>query len=135
MKISKKIPKRILWRIAIFAAVIGAAFVFDSFFGNEQVATKTTESNSDFPDSGFNHVYLLVQTNPVTVKSLVQKTDDKRDFLKSHDKFIQKYHQLRNFQVLKAEVEKQTAPLILSYHYLVFKKILFSLPDDDNPLS
>lgn len=120
--------------MAIFTVLIAAAFVFDHYFESDTGEAINAESKSDIPDPGLTHVYWMVQTNPVTIKSVSQKSVNKRFFLKSHDKFVQKYHQLRNYQVFKAEVIKQTEPLISHYHHLIFKCHHFSFSDDEDPL-
>lgn len=119
-----------LARLAVFMLVAGAAFIFDFYFDNEAQFVKSEKEEPEQEKTSQNTVYLISQVNTLTAKSSVQKSTNKRVQVKSHDKFLQKYHQLRNYQVLKAEVQIQTAPIILSYHYLVFQNYFFSDPDD-----
>ncbi len=118
-------------RLAIFVAVIGLATLFDVYFDEDYAALDELEAKANEHSQEPNTIYLINQTNSVVVKTSVQLTAGKKLQLKSQDKFIQKYHQLRNYQVLKAEVQTQTTPLINSYHYLAFKNYFFSDPDDD----
>ncbi len=80
-----------------------------------------------------NIVYLYSQFNVPVAKVEIQKPTFKKIQPKLHDRLIQKYHQVRNHQVLKAEVETKTSPLISVYHYLAFKNYYFTNPDDDHP--
>ena len=124
-----------LVRLAVFTAVAGAAFLFDVSFKKNSDEVVQTENNSEENHHAPGNVYLIAQTNPVIAKSSVQKSSCRRIHLKSHDKFIQQHHQLRNYQVLKAETVTRTAPLITSYHYLVFHLHFYSSPDEDRLVS
>jgi hypothetical protein len=129
--IKKKITKKVVLKLALFVAVIGFAALFDHYFDKNQEEFKEIQSESKAHNNNQNTVYLISQTNTVVVKVSAQKTLNNKLQLKSHDKFIQKYHQLRNYQVLKAEVKTQTTPIINSYRYLAFKNYFFTDPDDD----
>ena len=103
---------------------------FDIYNKDKRVAIAATETNSPDNSKDQNTVHLISQSMDLGVKTYVQKTGVRKVQLKSHDKYIQKYYQLRNYQVLKAEVQKQTTPLINSYHYLAYKNYFFTNPDD-----
>ena len=135
MDIKIKISKKLLLRLAFFIAVIGVATLFDVYFENNPEKLKVIQTESADNTDRQSIIYFVNQTNTFDVKTSSQKDTGRKLQVKSHDKFIQKYHQLRNFQVLKAEVQTQTSPLILSYHYLVFKNYFFSAPDDEPLIS
>jgi len=135
MDIKIKISKKLLLRLAFFVAVIGVATLFDVYFENNPEKLKVIQTESADNTDRQSIIYFVNQTNTFDVKTSSQKDTGRKLQVKSHDKFIQKYHQLRNFQVLKAEVQTQTSPLILSYHYLVFKNYFFSAPDDEPLIS
>jgi len=135
MDIKIKISKKLLLRLAFFVAVIGVATLFDVYFENNPEKLKVIQTESADNTDRQSIIYFVNQTNAFDVKTSSQKDTGRKLQVKSHDKFIQKYHQLRNFQVLKAEVQTQTSPLILSYHYLVFKNYFFSAPDDEPLIS
>lgn len=120
-----------MMRLAVFVAVIGLASLFDVYFDEDYAALNEIEAEANENSRESNTIYLINQTNTVVLKTSVQFATGKKLQLKSQDKFIQKYYQLRNYQVLKAEVQTQTAPLINTYHYLAFKNYFFSDPDDD----
>jgi len=117
-------------RLALFVAVIGMASFFDMYFVGSHVKLEETGTGSANEDKKQESILLISQTINLDLKTPVQKTVERKSQLKSHDKFIQKYYQLRNYQVLKAEVQTQTTPLINTYHYLAFKNYFFSIPDD-----
>jgi hypothetical protein len=118
----------------LFAVIIGAAALFDSCSDNDQVQLDELTSKSTDQDDEQNIVYFYSQFNVPTAKVELQKPTFKKIQPKLHDRFIQKYHQVRNYQVLKAELEPKTSPLISGYHYLAFKNYYFSESDDDLPL-
>ena len=115
-------------RLVIFTVVIGAAFVFDTYFNSDKLTVENTQENEQ--GSAKNTVFFISQVNSVGAKLTTPKINNKRFQVKSHDKYLQKYHQIRNYQVLKAELQTQTTPLILSYHYLVFQNYFFTIPDE-----
>ena len=135
MDIRKYISKKLLLRLAFFAAIIGVATLFDLYFENNPEKLKVIQTESADNTDVQSNAYFVTQTNTFDVKTSSQKNTGRKLQVQSHAKFVQKYYQLRNFQVLKAEVQTQTSPLILSYHYLVFKNYFFSAPDDEPLIS
>jgi len=131
MKIEKKISKKIMLRLALFAAVIGIAALFDIYFDNNRGELNEFETSSPEDEKEQGSILLINQTINSGAKVSAGKTVVRNPQLKSHDKLVQKYYQLRNYQVLKAESQTQTTPLINSYHYLVFKNYFYSVPEDD----
>lgn len=130
MDFRKKISKKLVLKLLLFVAVIGLAAVFDAYSDKSTEEGKEIRSESKDATNDQHSVYFIAQSNCVTAKTSVQKNFNRKPQLKSHDKFIRKHHQLRNHQVLKAEVQSQTTPLIDSYHYLAFQNYFFSDPDD-----
>lgn len=106
------------------------ATLFDIYFDKNELESAEIESNQSKDEKGPDSILLISQTPNFGAKTFEQKTFSRKVQIKSHDKFFQKYYQLRNYQVLKAEVQTQTAPLINSYHYLAFKNYFYSIPDD-----
>jgi hypothetical protein len=119
-----------LVRLALFVAVIGIASVFDFYIDKTPAVEEKAETGSAKDEKKQEKIVLISQSANPDVKTQVQKTVVRKLQVKSHDKLIQKYYQLRNYQVLKAEVQTQTTPLINTYHYLAFKIYFFSVPDD-----
>ncbi|MCK5729698.1 MAG: hypothetical protein KAH68_01405 [Draconibacterium sp.] len=135
MEIKKYISKKLILRLAFFVAIISVATLFDLYFENNPEKLKLIQTESADNTDVQGSVYFATQTNTFDVKTSSQKNTRRKLHAQSHAKFVQKYYQLRNFQILKAEVQTQTSPLILSYHYLVFKNYFFSAPDDDPLIS
>ena len=117
-------------QLALFVAVIGMASLFDIYFENDRVEIKETEAGTGEGGKEKDSILLISQSTNFGAKTSENKTFVRKFQVKSHDKFIQKYYQIRNYQVLKAEVQTQTTPLINSYHYLAFKNYFYSIPDD-----
>ncbi len=116
--------------MAIFAAVIAIAAVFDIYFENRGVQVAGIEKSADENHNEKVSVQLFSQNFDFGVKIQVLKTVQRKIQMKAHDKFLQQFHQLRNYQVLKAEVQTQTAPQILTYEYLSFRNHIYFSPDD-----
>ena len=131
MNIKSKISKRLIQRLLFFVVVVGVASLFDIYLENNPETLKEIQSESTDNTNEQQHTFFASQANSSSVETSSQKDSGRKLRVKSHDKFIQKYYQLRNFQVLKAEVQTQTTPLILSYHYLVFQNYFFTNPDDE----
>ncbi len=111
-------------------SVIGLATLFDFYFDKNRVEIPELETSSTDENQEHKSILLISQTNGIGAKTLAEKTISRKFQLKSHDRFVQKYYQLRNYQVLKAEVQTQTAPIINTYHFLAFKNYYYSIPDD-----
>ncbi len=130
MNFKNKISKKVVLKLAIFVAVIGLATLFDHYFDKNTAEAKEIEASSSKENQEQKTILLISQSPNFGVKTLAEKTIARKLQLKSQDKFVQKYYQLRNYQVLKAEVQTQTTPLISTYHYLAFKNYFYSVPDD-----
>ena len=129
-----RISKKALAKIAVFAALIAVAVLFDEYFENHPVIMDEMEETAD-ASTEFGVVYLFNPVNSCSAKTSFQKTPSRKLFEHSHNKHIQQYHQVRNYQVLKAESKKPHTPLIFSYHLLIFRHYYFTFPDDDPLLS
>ena len=134
MRIGKiHISKQLIIKLAVFVVLTAAAILIDAYldknparFDNIGASTKTQAPNQG-------ELVVLAQSVSISAKTLTQKVPERKLQMEAHDRFLQNYHSVRDFQVLKAEVIHQTTPLITSYHYLVFLNHHFS-PDED-PLS
>lgn len=135
MKFKIKISKKLIFRLALFAAVLGFASLLDTYFEKNPVQIDQPVSKSNHSAEEHGTIYLFTQANTFSAKTSVQKAPSRKLFEQSHDKFLQKYHQLRNYQVLKADAQTHKVPLFLSYHYLVFRNYFYTVPDDEPLLS
>lgn len=132
LRIKINISKKLLLRLAIFTGLIAVAVLYDVYFEKDSFDIQQTETNQKEKQKTPVNIYLITQSNPLNSKSSPQKIQTRRTPFDSNEKLIQKYHQLRNYQVLKAEVETGTVPLISLYAYLVFQQHFFTNPDDDS---
>ncbi len=119
-------------QLALFIAIIGAAVLLDVYFEKNPAELKNMQAENEQQAKETGGIYFIAQTGSTSVKTSAQKTSLRKLQVQSHDKFLRKYHQVRNYQVLKAEVQPQTTPIILSYHYLVFLNYFFTQPDEDS---
>ena len=133
LKIKRYISKNLLVKLLVFVALVAAALALDTYFENNPTQLEEIQAETEQQSHSQGKIYILAQATTVSVKSSVQKTPTRNQQIETHTKFLRKYHSIRNFQVLKAEVIQQTTPLITSYHYLVYQN--HSLTPDDDPLS
>lgn len=131
LKFRINITKRLLIQTVLFLAIVGTAVVFDVYFENNPTELENIQTESEKHSAEPGGVYLIAQIGQTTIKTSVQKSTNRKLQVQAHDKFLRKYYQIRNYQILKAEAELQTAPLIQSYHYLVFQNFFFTQPDDE----
>jgi len=135
LKNKSKISKKLLVRLLFFIAAIGLASVLDIYLEKNPLLLCETEATSEIPEEEHGVIYLVTQgTNSLNAKTSVQKTPDRKPDQQSHDKFLQKYHQLRNYQVLKAEAKNQKNITVLFCHILIIRDYNCFFPDDDDPL-
>ena len=130
VKIRINISKKQLIRLAVFAGLIAVAAVLDIYFESTGIQLAGVERSTDNNSREKDSVQLYSQTIDLGGKIQVLKTVQRKIQPKSHDKLLQQFHQHRNYQVLKAEVQTQTTPLILTYHYLAFRNYVYISPDD-----
>lgn len=130
VKIRINISKKQWIRLAVFAGMIAVAAVLDIYFESTGIQLAGVEKSTDNNTREKGSVQLYSQTVDLGGKIQVLKTVQRKIQPKSHDKLLQQFHQHRNYQVLKAEVQTQTTPLILTYHYLAFRNYVYISPDD-----
>lgn len=130
VKIRINISKNQWIRLAVFAGLIAVAALFDIYFENSGIQLAGVEKSAGSNASDKGSVQLYSQSADFGGKIQVMKIVQRKIQPKSHDRLLQQFHQHRNYQVLKAEVHTQTAPLILTYHYLAFRNYVYISPDD-----
>ena len=131
MRVKIKISKKTIVRLAVFAALIIAAVLFDNYFETHPVEFEKIETDAGQHSADPQFIYLFNSTSSFSAKTPGFKNSSRKLFEQSHNKLLRKYHQIRNYQVLKADCDKTANLLIFSYHYLTFRHYYFTFPDDD----
>lgn len=122
-------------RLMVFIIAFGLASILDVYLEKHPVQLCKMEENSEKPDGEQGVIYMVSPgANSLSAKTSVQKTPDRKLFQQSHDKFLQNYHQLRNYQVLKADAKNQKILSVSTCHFIVFRDYSCFFPDDDDPL-
>ena len=131
LPVKLKISKKTIVRLTVLAVLAGAAYFFDYYFENnpEKVAQLETSHSAESKTQGNFIFYEL--TRSLNAKQNLHKFPIRFIQSRIHDKFLQKYHQLRNYHVLKAESIKQKVPLVFLIHFVVFRDDHSTLPDDE----
>lgn len=121
-------------KLVLFAALMGIAFVFDAYTTPSSALVETEQKAPEQQNESqeTHSVYFIAQNNLLAAKTSVQKSLPRNLLSKAYGKYIRKHHELCNHQVLKAEVQLYTTPLIAAYHYLVFQTCFFTDPDEDS---
>ena len=126
------ITKRLLVRLAMVLVLVSAAVLFDVYVDDNPVEFEKIQTESKEHSTDQSSLCFIAQTSSLSIKTAGEKAVDRKFKVQLHDKYLRKYHQLRNNQVLQAEHSTQTAPIIQSYHYLVFQHYFFTQPDEDS---
>ncbi len=111
-------------------SLISAAFLFDHYFEKHPEALKEFREESKEASGSQEGVCLFSQTLSFSVKSSVQKPPHRKPVDESHGKLLQKWHQLRIHQFLRAETNTIRQPFFLSYNHLIFRRYHFDIPDE-----
>lgn len=130
LKIKEHITKKWLIRFATCLVLTGAALLLDAYFDKNPTEFENIQSGAEEHNPNQGEVYILAPNSIFTAKTSVQKNPTKNNQLEKHTRFLRDFYSMRNSHVLKAEVIKQTTPLITSYHFLTFQAHLFP-PDED----
>jgi hypothetical protein len=102
----------------------------DNYFDKNKIEFETASDESGESANEPSKVYLFSQVNNSAAKTSVQK-NPVRKYFEHHTKFLQRYHESKNFRDLKLDKMKPKTPLFVTIHYLFLRNNFFSLPDDD----
>lgn len=135
VRIKIKISKTIIAKLVVFTALTGLAVLLDNYF--EKNPVKMDELASDSAQTACEHgtIYLFSQGSSTTTKTLDHRTPDQKILQQSHNKLLQKYHQLRSYQVMKKKAMIQKPAFILTCHFQLFRNYHFTFTEDDVPLT
>jgi hypothetical protein len=135
MNLKKYISKHFILRICLLLALVSAAAVFDMYHTTNR---KIADSIRKIPvpdDSGTNKIFFCNQVPANNLKTFGAEFSVRFRFAFTQDKFLQKYYNLRTFQLMKAETLHSSFPSVSSFHSLPFNRVLYPSPDDTPPLS
>lgn len=130
VKFKLKISKKILIKLVVFVSLTSAASLFDHYFEKHPGALKEIQEENERNSNTQEGVYLFSQTIPFSIKSPVQKSPSRKLTGEAHGKLLQKWHQLRIYQFLRAETNTIRQPFILSRNHLIFRRYIFDIPDE-----
>jgi hypothetical protein len=131
VKFNLKISKSLVIQLVLFAALAGIAVIFDVYLKNHPGTLEELTTEGQEAQAEHGTIYLFSQIGNLNAKSMVQKIPTRKLFDQTHDKFLQKCHQLSNHQALKTENKTIQKPVYLTYHHLIFGYNYFTLPDDE----
>ena len=135
MKLKRYISKYFIMRLCLLLALVGSAAVFDMYHTSNQKIADCVR-NIPSPDvPGTNKIFFYNQTSGTSLKTSGTDFSIRFRFAYSQDKFLQKYYNLRTFQLMKAETLLSFFPSVCSSHSLPYNRVLYSSPDDTPLLS
>lgn len=113
----------------LFVSLIAAAYLYDRFYnsGNELTGSTRTEKSSKTPDIeqiGFQAINLGAK--PFVLKLTLRKFNEFRQ-----DKYLVKFHELRDYQVMKVEKSDWKVPDFYLLHRLLLRQNNDSVAGDN----
>lgn len=134
MNPGKYISKQLILRIGLLLLLVGGAAVFDMYHkANQKIADSARKiPRSDENESG--KVYFYSQVTTYNFKTSGTSLSVRPVFACTQDKFLQKYYNLRTFQMMKAETVQMSFPSALSVRSIPYNRVLYASPDDTPPL-
>lgn len=132
VRFSKYISKGLLVRLALLFAMIAAAALFD-FYHTSPGRKTVANHQANEPESG--KICFFSQANSNNLK--VSGTDfvARSRFVCTENRFLLKHHNLRAFQIMKAETVSVCFSAEQSFHSLPYRRVLYMSPDDTPPVS
>lgn len=135
MGLKVKISKQFAIKLAVFMLLIVGAVVVDNYLDRIPKPVVQSESEPESSDESQNVVYMMYPSVNYIAKPYVQKTIQRKIFEVSQCKFLQKYHQIRAFHILKNEANRLNPNRIFVCYHFVFRHIYFSFHDDQSHIS
>jgi len=135
MVFKKYISKLFILRLCLLIALIGSAAVFDMYRASHQKLTNQSNKNPAQNDNYTGKMYFCNPVNTYNLKPPAGEFTARLNFATGQDKFLVRHHNLRTFQLMKAESLHGFLPVVCSFHSLPFNRVLYASPDDIPPLS
>ena len=130
------ISKKALLKLMLFAAIIGAAVLFDISRGESKVQSEDTHNAQGSSSHELNQVCFYSTFNSFKLKNFSDKLSARKLFLRTQSEFLQKHHNLKAGQMAKLESQKTYIAADMQVHLIRFQKCLYRNPGDDSlPLS
>jgi hypothetical protein len=135
MNLKKYISKHFIVRLCLLLALVGAAAVFDMYHTANQKIADDIRKIPVQDNSETNKIFICNQVPTNNLKTSGAEFSIRFRLAFTQDKFLQKYYNLRTFQLMKAETLNSFFPSVCSFHSLPFNRVLYPSPDDTPPLS
>lgn len=135
MNLKKYISRHLVMRVCLMLALVGAAAVFDMYHAANLKLEENTKRLPSPDDADANKIFFCNQVPSYNLKTSGTDFSFRLRFICSQNKFLQKYYNLRTFQLMKAETVHSFFPSVCSFHSLPFNRVLYASPDDTPPLS
>ena len=121
----------------LFAAIIGAAVLFDMSRDESDVQPGKTHNAKGSSSHELNQVYFYSSFNSFKLKNFSDKFSARKLFLRTQSVFLQQHHNLKAGQMAKLESQKASYIASEVQVYLAcLQKCLYRNPGDDSlPLS
>jgi hypothetical protein len=132
LKFTRKISKKQWLQLLLFTTVIGLASLLDNYLEKNSLYIPVIQSQDKNTAENQNDLDLIEQFSiSINAKITFQKTPERKFPDLSTNKFLPRYHQLRNFQVLKADRNAESDHSGLTCHLPVLRFYRDYLPDED----
>ena len=135
MNLKKYMSKLFILRICLMLALVGAAAVFDMYHAANLKLAESVRKIPVSDEAGTNKIFFCNQVTVCNLKTSGTDFSVRFRFVYTQEKFLQKYYNLRAFQLMKAETTHSSFQAVCSFHSFPFNRVLYSSPDDTPPLS
>lgn len=134
VKFRIKISKSKLIKLAALILVVGAAIILDTYFEKHPVEFKKLEAEKDATDNSDTMICFYNPFNSISAKILLQKIPFRILYEQSHNRLVQKFHQMHDSQILKSGYKKIVNSSILSFLQLIASHNYYSFSKEDPPV-
>ncbi|MDP2337704.1 MAG: hypothetical protein Q8N05_14925 [Bacteroidota bacterium] len=135
MNLKKYMSKHFLVRLCLLLTMVSAAAVFDMYHAVNQKLADNVRKIPASDEAETNKMFFYNQVTSYNLKTSGAEFSFRFRFAYAHDKFLLKHHNLRTFQLMKAEALHSSFSAVCSFHSLPFNRVLYASPDDTPPLS
>jgi hypothetical protein len=116
----------------LFAAIIGAAVLFDISRGEPGTRTDDSHETQKIPSHELDQMCFYSTFNSFKLKNFSDRFSECKLFLRTQSEFIQKYHNLKASQIAKLESKNTYIAANIRVHLVCFQKCLYRNPGDDS---
>ncbi len=122
-------------RLLFIAALSGISFFFDSYFEKHPDILDELQTEKENEPCDYGTIYLFSPVGSFNARISATNLTGRKFFDQEHDRLLQKCHQHRTVQLLRAKAEVYPVAMTLMPCNLLRRCHPFSSPDDEPPVT